>query len=711
VHRLEERPALYGLKVQFVLFRPRTGEKLKTVAELVELTTRSTHEQELFAANDWNFIRWLAETYRENPPSKEWLLLKGIELLQWLSRWGPSGRFELAGASTHVRFHAQLAELTPHLQEQESELSFTHQLRLPTGETRSLDEVRFFAGEPPLVLLKENFFLLRNPPPSELLDRWIEKPFLPVRKLSHRLLTQLRKSNNGHNSAWAQLCVAHSAVPQFVFELTEDTVRLRLLARSELDQSIWQWNGHEWQRAPAAGAPLPHEKPEILDDARLAPASYWLRRLDWFTPEPGLWIGDANENFLNTLASAWPDRPPEAEYLGNPAFQLLFLAPRQIRPKLLVQGSGIDWFAVSAAWEAEGLKLPHADLRRLQSATGRYVKLPDSGWVELDCAAVQAAHETIAGLGLDLLSPVAQRVDLAQAVHLDEATLQRFGDQPQAKELRRRIAEFDGIPVNILPASVQAEMRPYQKDGFDFLCHLTHISLGGILADDMGLGKTLQTLAWLAWLREQNPKNPKPALVICPASVLHNWRREANRFTPHLKVLLMESGAARHNLRKQIPQHDIIITNYALLRRDLAAHQQLQVPHVEMHECSEWSDVARPVVCRYGYCLLVVLDRRVYRHATQFPFVLVSRLNEYRHNRCPSTNQGSAQGCQGRYYHSVHFSSLHLDSTWIVIRHAPGARRTRLVKARDALGGVAERGHRGLTDRSLGGIELVGCHP
>src|SRR5262249_490213 len=99
----------------------------------------------------------------------------------------------------------------------------------------------------------------------------------------------------------------------------------------------------------------------------------------------------------------------------------------------------------------------------------------------------------------------------------------------------------------------------------------TGIKLGGILADDMGLGKTLQTLAWLAWLREQNPKNPKPALVICPASVLHNWRREANRFTPQLKVLLMESGSARPNLRKQIPQHDIIITNYGLLRRDLAA--------------------------------------------------------------------------------------------------------------------------------------------
>ena len=73
---------------------------------------------------------------------------------------------------------------------------------------------------------------------------------------------------------------------------------------------------------------------------------------------------------------------------------------------------------------------------------------------------------------------------------------------------------------------------------------------------------------WLSWLHERNGRHHKPALVICPASVLHNWRREAERFTPHLKVLVLESGAARHNLRKQIPQYDLIVTNYALLRRD-----------------------------------------------------------------------------------------------------------------------------------------------
>ena len=290
--------------------------------------------------------------------------------------------------------------------------------------------------------------------------------------------------------------------------------------------------------------------------------------------EPGLWVGDANENFLGALAEAWAAKPKDAEFLGNPSFHRLFLTPRALKPRLVVKGSGIDWLAVSAEWEAEGMKLSKADLERLAAATSRFVKLPNSGWVELDTAAVQGAHEAMAEMGVDGLIAVPQKVGMEHVAHLDEEELQRFADTAEAKELRKRVSEFKGVPSMELPKNLNAELRPYQKDGFDFLAHLTRIRLGGILADDMGLGKTLQTLTWLAWLKEEHKKNHKPSLVICPASVLHNWRREAEKFTPDLKVLVLESGAERHNLRKQIPQHDLIVTNYALLRRDLEELQK-----------------------------------------------------------------------------------------------------------------------------------------
>ncbi|MCX7865717.1 MAG: DEAD/DEAH box helicase [Limisphaera sp.] len=563
-------PGRHELLIEFALTRPRTGERLRSLQEILDLHTRAAHEEELFAPPDWEFITWLAQTYKPRRPLEEPLVLSDTDLLHWLTRWGHNGRLETPDG-TPLRFHGAVAELEPHLEPCNGELHFTHRLRCPDGRLHSLEGLCFFTQQPPLVLADHEFYLLRNVPPAGVLAHWATRRSVPVRKLSHRLLHHLRKAQRGNGTNWDSLFTTHAAKPQFVFELLEDSVRLRLQARSERDGSLWTWTGTEWRRL---NPPAPGDKLEILDDPRLEPAVQWLKQLDWFSPEPGLWTGDPNENFLNVLARAWPQRPPEAEYLGNPAFHRLFLQPRKLRPRLLVRGSGIDWLAVSAEWEAEGYQLTQADLERLATATTRYVKLPNAGWVELDVEAVQQAHETMADLGLESLAPVPVRIGLEQAAHLADEEFQRFADTPQARELRERLKSFQGIPSEPVPAGLRAELRPYQKAGFDFLCHLSRLKLGGILADDMGLGKTLQTLAWLLWLKERHPRSPKPSLVICPASVLHNWRREAERFTPDLSVLVLESGAERHNLRRQIPHHDLIVTNYALLRRDLEALQK-----------------------------------------------------------------------------------------------------------------------------------------
>ena len=581
VQPVPDHLALHRLHVSLHLFRPRSGEKLRPVREIIELTTRAAHEQELFPPPDWEFIQWLHEAYSDSADGAESLSLSGLELLQWLARWGHNQRLELGGQP--LVFHGQVLQLTPHLENGRMELSFTHRLALPDGESRPLSQARFFEGRPSFALLDHTFYLLRNAPPPSLLEYWSEQPTIPVRKLTPRLRTNLRRLHVGTDVDWDELCITHQAKPQFIFELEENTVRLRLVAQSERNKSLWKWTGQEWQ--PDQPATLPQsDKPEVLEDPRLDQAVKWLRRLDWFTPEPGVWVGDANENFLHSLATAWPDKPQEAEFLGNPAFQRLFLSPRALRPMVVVKGSGIDWFSVSAEWEAEGMKLTPADLERLAAATSRFVKLPDAGWVELDTQSVEQAHELMADMGMEGLSAIPQKVGLEQAAHLDDTSLARFGDSAEAKAMRQKLANFEGIPEIALPAGVKADLRPYQKDGFDFLCHLSELKLGGILADDMGLGKTLQTLAWLAWLKECRGRRHKPALVICPASVLHNWRRETERFVPDMKVLVLESGAARHNLRKQIPQYDLIVTNYALLRRDLEELQKFAFDAVILDE-------------------------------------------------------------------------------------------------------------------------------
>ena len=564
----KELPGLKRLGIEIHVIRPRTGDRVKTLDDMADLTMRAAHEQELFPAEDWNFIRWSSGIRHDYDTEAELIPLEGADLLKWMVQWGRTKRIELQEQDKPIEFMGRIIEMEPDLEKEKSNLYFTHTIKLPGKKSCPMSDVVFFAGDPTLALIGNEVFLLRNAPAPEVLGHWASKQKAPVSKLTHRLLTNLRKIKTTNGVNWEQLCETHNATPRYVFEMSEETVRLKLLAKSESDKSMWQWTGHEWIREKTKKGKA--NKPEVLDDDRLEAAVEWLRRLDWFTPEPGLWVGDANPLFLESLHAAWPDRP-EADYVGDQEFKRLFLQPKRLKPKLIVRGSGIDWLSVSAEWEEEGMKLSERDLQQLAGASGSFVKLPDAGWVQLDQKAVVEAQEAMADLGVDGLTPIEQKIGLEQAAHLDEEGLAKFVPTEELEELRGRLDEFEGVDATELPENINAELRPYQKDGFNFLCHLAKLKLGGILADDMGLGKTLQTLTWLSWLKANRRKNakPKPALVICPASVLHNWRRESEKFTPDMKVLVLESGQARHNLRKFIPENDIVVTNYSILRRDL----------------------------------------------------------------------------------------------------------------------------------------------
>ncbi len=133
-------------------------------------------------------------------------------------------------------------------------------------------------------------------------------------------------------------------------------------------------------------------------------------------------------------------------------------------------------------------------------------------------------------------------------------------------ELAAQLQSFAGITPVAPPTTLQATMRPYQIEGLSWLQFLRAHGLAGILADDMGLGKTLQTLAHIL-IEKEAGRLTRPALVVAPTSLVHNWQTEAKRFTPSLSVLALH-GAARKQSFDDINKHDLIITTYPLLVRD-----------------------------------------------------------------------------------------------------------------------------------------------
>jgi superfamily II DNA or RNA helicase len=289
-----------------------------------------------------------------------------------------------------------------------------------------------------------------------------------------------------------------------------------------------------------------------------APAGWWMR----LTPHA-----------LESLADAWEARPHGVRWYADPGAAGLFRV-RRAAPRVRVRASGIDWFTVSAEWQAEGLALKDEDLSLLRASREPFVKL-SSGWMRrADLEAFDEVSRQLADLGLEPGAGEA-RVPLWQLAQADPASLdslEAYGasaaDLEAVRALRQRLAAFAGLPRVELPRGLRAELRPYQHDGLDFLDWTARIGLGAVLADDMGLGKTLQALAWLAHLGEREPGGG-PSLVVCPASVMHHWAREAARFTPGLRVLVLESGRERAGRRAEVAAHDLVITNYALLRQDI----------------------------------------------------------------------------------------------------------------------------------------------
>lgn len=149
------------------------------------------------------------------------------------------------------------------------------------------------------------------------------------------------------------------------------------------------------------------------------------------------------------------------------------------------------------------------------------------------------------------------------------------------KEFWEQMSTFSTHDGLQLPENATAEFREYQLKGYGWLWFMYKYGLNGILADDMGLGKTLQALTVLQKAKEVD--GPAPTLVICPTTVVFNWESEIQKFAPELSCLKL-SGADRKSLFKEIPNYDVVITSYALIRRDIKHFKDINFRYIILDE-------------------------------------------------------------------------------------------------------------------------------
>lgn len=227
--------------------------------------------------------------------------------------------------------------------------------------------------------------------------------------------------------------------------------------------------------------------------------------------------------------------------------------------------SGVDWFDVDGEADFSGRWVKYPAILEAISRGEKFVPLAD-GALGLVSEHMAKRLEKLAAFAEKTKDGL--RFSSAQGLILNSL----LEDEPNVnldqkfKALREKIKCFSGIKLADPAKSFSGRLRKYQREGLGWLKFLENFGFGGILADDMGLGKTIQCLAFLDGRRSSRRR---PSLLVAPKSLLDNWKREAKKFTPELRVLI-HAGLERNDIKAQFKDYDLVVTTYQTMLRDIA---------------------------------------------------------------------------------------------------------------------------------------------
>ena len=267
--------------------------------------------------------------------------------------------------------------------------------------------------------------------------------------------------------------------------------------------------------------------------------------------------------------------------------KLRLSARANVKSPKMKGGSGMSLDElVNFNWEVAlgGKKISYRELQELAKLKSPLVRLRGQ-WVEMSAEEIQAAlrfwkdKKTGQATVRDIVQIALGAAKTPGSITFDGVTATGWiNDLLVQLDGKSAFEELD------TPHGFEGTLRPYQVRGYSWLAFLQRWGLGACLADDMGLGKTIQTLVLIQ--RDWHSEKQRPMLLICPTSVVGNWQKEAERFTPELPVMVHHgtSRAKGAAFKKEAEKHAIVISSYALLRRDVEILQEVSWSGVVLDE-------------------------------------------------------------------------------------------------------------------------------
>ncbi len=291
----------------------------------------------------------------------------------------------------------------------------------------------------------------------------------------------------------------------------------------------------------------------------------------------GRWVMKGESAILDFLTQSLPILRKEWTITEGERFCHVQKQVAVVSPRIDILGSGEDWLSFDLSFQtSDGVAISAVEVRRLlragkgsgASIGGRRLVISDDIasvidplFSDLDLRQENGHFMASARAG-ELIREIRNKIDKSQTA----------SDQPAS-------FGFDS------PATLQAELRPYQSLGAGWMFDRVQRFGGALLADDMGLGKTVQTIALIERVLEQSGTDSGVVMVVATASLLGNWRAEFARFAPARQVRILH-GASRDAEREKVRSGDVILTSYGTLARDLAYHLKREYRAIVVDEAS-----------------------------------------------------------------------------------------------------------------------------
>ena len=290
----------------------------------------------------------------------------------------------------------------------------------------------------------------------------------------------------------------------------------------------------------------------------------------------GRWVMKGEPAVLAFLTKSLPLLRKEWTVLEGERFAHVQKQVAVVSPQIEILGSGEDWLSFDLSFQtSDGISVPAAEVRRLLRAGSGSKQLGERRLIISDDLA-------------NLIDPLFSDLDLRQENGCFMASA-RSGEL--IREIRNKISKSQTVNsqqdifVFDPPATLCAELRPYQALGAGWMLDRVQRFGGALLADDMGLGKTVQTIALIERVFQDHLDDSGVVMVVATASLLGNWRAEFARFAPSRTVRILH-GTGRDSEREKVQPGDVILTSYGTLARDLAYHLKQDYRAVVVDEAS-----------------------------------------------------------------------------------------------------------------------------